>query len=68
LRPDHRAIADMEVIENPHLTQQCDIVPDSSTASNTHLSSDDRILSHNHIVGNLHKIVDFGAPADDRFP
>jgi len=68
LRPDHGALADLKVVQDPYLTCQNHAGTEFCTAGDSCLSNDQALLSNDHVVGDVNQIIDLGASADHGFP
>jgi hypothetical protein len=65
LRTDLSPVADLDVVDNPNLTGQRYLIANSSTPRDPRLGSNDRPLSDNYIVRDLHQIVYLGPSTDN---
>jgi hypothetical protein len=65
LRPDPGSIADLKVIQNSGLTRKNHLLANLSAPCDPRLRDDDGILSHDHVVRNLHQVINFYASSDN---
>src|SRR5688572_30713776 len=64
LRSDDRSIADLDMIDYPHLSRQSHILTQLCTAGDPRLRRDHRVCSDRDIMRNLHEIIDLGSSSD----
>lgn len=64
MRTNHRAITDLDMIDDPDLAGDGDMVADFGAAGDAGLRGDHRVLADRDIMGDLHEIIDFSATAN----
>src|SRR5688572_20566172 len=65
LRSDDRSVADLDMIDYPHLSSQSHILAQFCTAGDPGLRRDHRVCSHGNIMRNLHEIIDLSASSNE---
>src|SRR5207247_5181106 len=66
LRGDHAAISDFDVADDANLPRHRDALANAGAARDSSLRHDHRIFSDDHVVRNLHEIVDLHALLNPR--
>ena len=61
---DARAISDHQMIRDPHMAGENDVVANSRTAGDTDAGHDQASLTDPDVMPDLHQVVQLGAPAD----
>jgi hypothetical protein len=68
LRADRRAVADLDMIDNAHLSRQGHVFSDPGAPSDPNLRGDYGLFTDHNVMADLHEIIDLGAAADYRAP
>src|ERR1700751_4146880 len=65
LGPDHRPLAYGEMVGNPDLAREDDIVAQNNAAGEPALADNDAIAPDHDVMSNLDKVIDLGSFPDD---